>query len=374
MNKDKILVIENDPGSQIMICYHLHEKYDVILANDCEQGLELAKYNLPDLIVTDVAMLKNKGFLLQDKIRKIPELKLIPYIFLTPDISQKDGQNKLMTGADDYLVKPIEPDVLLKKVDLLLERSKVYREESLVQFAEIVNTIFVHSPPEIPDYDINFMLIPAKIGGGDVIDYVKLDDMQYDFIFGDVMGKGIKAKFFAYSFIGYLRGLLYPSILSNQSLGPSSLLSRLSQFMDIDPFLQEVFITLIMMRIDFKKHIFTYTNAGYMPSLYFNVNKMSVQELNTGGGIPGFAFFDYDEEQLSIEPGDFLLFFSDGVTEAKNFDNEMVGIESIKDWIMKNYEKNAQDMSDSILELIQKYSENTLQYDDISISIIKRLR
>ncbi len=358
-----------------LIACVLGNSYDIIPAMNGEQGLIEARKTHPDLIISDVRMPKIDGFQFREQLRQIPELDLTPFIFLTGLHSDEAKIKGLSMGADDFLLKPIKPAVLLRRVHLLLERSRVYREDSLTRFSNEVNSAFVHQqPPNIMNYDINFITMPAKTGGGDLIDFVKQGELIYNFIFADVMGKGTKAKFFAYSFMGYLRGLLYPMILSEQSVKPSDVLNRLSQLVDIDPFLQDVFITLLLAQFDFNKNSFSYTNAGHMPSYLFNREKQTLSELNHGGGIPAFTSCEYFEGKKHLNPGDFLIVFSDGVTDAKNTQNEMLGLDLTKKWISDHYYLSAKEISEGILDIIQNHSVNTIQYDDISISVLKRIK
>ncbi|MBN2372950.1 SpoIIE family protein phosphatase [bacterium] len=376
MAREKILIIDDDKTVHKVVGHVLKRSYDVISAYDGEEGLRLAKTVCPDLIISDVMMPNMDGYMLKESIKRIPELNLVPFVFLSSYSSPNAQLRGLMTGADDFLVKPFNPEILRKRISLLLDRSRIYREDSLQQFSEEVSSAFLpKQPPRIPGYDLSFKVQPARLGGGDIIDYVLLDvdNNSHFFIFGDVMGKGTKAKFFAFSFIGYFRGLIYPMVMFNERITPAALLSRLSKLVDVDPFLQDIFITGLVALFYPESNIFMYSNAGYMPGLLFDSSTQSIIELNKGGGIPGFSSSFYEEETVMLKPGDCLLIYSDGVNEAKNEDDEMMGVESIKKWLIDHNDLSADGISNGILQLVKDHAGGSRQYDDISVSVLKRV-
>ncbi len=237
----------------------------------------------------------------------------------------------------------------------------------------MVQNPFVHSaPPQISGYDIHFCTRQEESGGGDIIDYFKFKPHKYAFVLADVMGRETKAKFFAYSFIGYVRGLLYPMIMDDQEISPSMLIRRLSQLVDIDPFLQDVFITILSIQFDFENHSFTYTNAGCMPTLFFDAGGHKIIELNVGGGIPAFSFCDYEQDSMICKPADMLCVCSDGVTEAKDDHNNMLGLDSIKDFLARNSHHSSKEITEGIIKMVNSHTGNPKNHDDFSVLIIKR--
>jgi phosphoserine phosphatase RsbU/P len=374
MHKEKILVVEDEKTTWLVIQAALKKYYEVIPAVDGEQGLQMALTIKPDMIISDIMMPNMDGFTLRERLREIRELDLVPFIFLTAMESQEAKDQGLRRGADDFLTKPFESDVLLKRVHALLARSRVYREESMQQFNEQINTALFQSPPSVPGYQISYMMKPAKIGGGDIINYIHHDQQNYTFLFGDVMGKGTSAKFFAYSFIGYLRGLLLPMLITKQCTSPAEQLDSLSRLLNIDPFLQDIFISLLMAHFEFNENQFTYTNAGYMPAFFYSAAAKNLIDLTRGGGIPGFSSMTYEEETLVMAEGDVFLVLSDGVLEAKNDQAETLGEDVVKTWIKEVIELDAADIVTGLAEKTQAYMKNTLQYDDISIVAIKKIK
>ncbi len=373
MARDKILVVEDDPTIRAILDFSLRKLFNVTLAEDGEEGLEKARIERPDLIISDVMMPKMDGFRLKEAIREEPELHLVPFIFLTSKSDERDRLEGLMTGADDYLVKPFHVDVLIKRVRMLIDRSRVYREDSLAVFSKAVNSIFVPDElPAIAGYDLFCKIKPATMGGGDFIDIVKIDDDHYTVLQGDVMGKGVKAKFFAYAFTGYFRGLIHAALSFQLNFSPAQLVNRFSAMVDSDPFLQDIFITFFLFNLNARDARLTYCNAGYMPGLLLNRHANKLVELTAGGGIPGFYRGAYDEETIELTAGDTLILCSDGVYEAKNVDGTMLGSDQLKEFLGNQEHGPADALGNAIQGLVDAHTRHALQYDDISIGVFQK--
>lgn len=373
MKKDKVLVVEDDPTIRAILEYNLRRLFDVSLAQDGEEGLQMAKADPPDLIISDVLMPKMDGFQLKDAIRKEPSLDLVPFIFLTSKADEEARFQGLLTGADDYLVKPFHSEVLLKRARMLVDRARVYREDALAVFSREVNSVFV--PDEIPaieGFDLFCKIRPATMGGGDFIDIVRIDDDNLFVLQGDVMGKGVKAKFFAYAFTGYFRGLVYAMLSLQTNFSPAQLVQRFSAMVDSDPFLQDIFITFFLFHLNVKDAVLDYCNAGYTSGLLVSDQDHQLRELRVGGGIPGFYVGKYEEERIELSPGDSLVLCSDGIYEAKNEEGVMLGSEPLQKKVLQLEDAAADVLGNSICDLVDAYSLNALQYDDISICVVKK--
>ena len=127
----KILVADDDPMLQRLIMNTLKlEQYEVVIASDGQQALELARSEKPDLIILDVMMPIKNGFEVCADLRKIPETAALPVIILSGLGQVQEKIAGLKAGADEYVTKPIDPRELLTRVEMLLLRNRVLRESS----------------------------------------------------------------------------------------------------------------------------------------------------------------------------------------------------------------------------------------------------
>ncbi len=127
----KILVADDDPMLQRLIMNTLKlERYEVVIASNGQQALELARSEKPDLIILDVMMPVKNGFEVCAELRKMPETAALPVIILSGLGQVQEKIAGLKAGADEYVTKPVDPRELLTRVEMLLLRNRVLRESS----------------------------------------------------------------------------------------------------------------------------------------------------------------------------------------------------------------------------------------------------
>lgn len=120
--KKKILVVDDEIHIVQIVKFNLEKRggYEVITAKNGEEGLETAKEQMPDLILSDVMMPKMSGFSILWTLKRDAELKKIPFIILTAKGQENDIKTGTDLGADDYITKPFSPKALLEKVAEIL--------------------------------------------------------------------------------------------------------------------------------------------------------------------------------------------------------------------------------------------------------------
>jgi PAS domain S-box-containing protein len=127
----KILVVEDSKNIREEICQILQfEKFEVIWAENGLQGLELAKKELPNLILSDILMPKLTGYQLLAELQKLPTTKSIPFIFLSAKSELLDLRKGMNMGADDYLVKPFNTEELITVVKNKLKKQRLIKEDT----------------------------------------------------------------------------------------------------------------------------------------------------------------------------------------------------------------------------------------------------
>jgi DNA-binding response OmpR family regulator len=124
-NKEKILIVDDNPHVLKLLRISLEKAgYEVHSAENGDQGLEITQKVKPDLIVSDVMMPETDGIEFCWMVRENSEIPMVPFIFLT-SLSDKEMEIRgFRAGADEYLVKPVDRNVLLDKVRTLLKRAK----------------------------------------------------------------------------------------------------------------------------------------------------------------------------------------------------------------------------------------------------------
>jgi diguanylate cyclase (GGDEF)-like protein len=123
MRKQRILIIDDDPDIRDVLNLSLSEYYAISAAGNGKEGLEMVKSKNPDLIITDYNMPVMSGPEFCHQLRRDILLRHLPIIMLTGKSETKDMVTGIESGADDYLVKPFEPETLLARIRMILKRT-----------------------------------------------------------------------------------------------------------------------------------------------------------------------------------------------------------------------------------------------------------
>ena len=156
----RILLVEDDQSFGVVLKdYLMMNDYDVTIAVDGELGLKAFMEDEYDLCIFDVMMPKKDGFSLAEDVKKIN--KNMPIIFLTARNMKEDILKGYQLGADDYITKPFDTELLLYKIKAILQRSVVIEEEEQEHF-EISNIIFDSVLRQLKVNDKEYKLSPKE--------------------------------------------------------------------------------------------------------------------------------------------------------------------------------------------------------------------
>src|SRR5258708_22437317 len=146
----KILVIDDEEWLREMVQLALRQKgYGVIEAENGAVGIEVARKELPDLILCDVNMDKVDGYLTLSSLRNEPATALIPFILMTGLADNAGMRHGMELGADDYLPKPFTIDGLYAAVEARLRKAQTFRQESEKRLADLRDNISLMLPHEL---------------------------------------------------------------------------------------------------------------------------------------------------------------------------------------------------------------------------------
>jgi sigma-B regulation protein RsbU (phosphoserine phosphatase) len=255
----------------------------------------------------------------------------------------------------------------------VIESARLYEEAqalSLMQKEmkvayEIQMGLLPQTAPEIEGYDIWGKSIPAKDIGGDYYDFVRMDDGRLGICLGDVSGKGMPAALLMANVYATLRGQIL------QGLGPRECLERANKHllagMDAGRF-----VTLFHATLDGKTDQVCYCNAGHNHPFLFKEGKEAVRLTVSGVALGCMESPSYTEGCVEMAPGDIMLLYSDGITEAVNKDVEMFGEQRLADVVTANRGDGAEQLVEKIIAAVRQYSGETSQMDDMTAVVMKR--
>lgn len=207
---------------------------------------------------------------------------------------------------------------------------------------------------------IRTIMKPAREIGGDLYDYLELDDDHSLVMIADVSGKGVSAAVFMTATLVMLRQF------ARLKMKPSEILKNTNkELSENNP--QMLFVTAFVGIYNNKTMELTYSNAGHNHPYIVSDNSISILKESNGTVLGLFKDEEYTETTVSMKHGDSLFLYTDGVNEAINSKNEFFGIDSLEKCLAE-YKPN---YKESLIEFVDKtvhaYTENAVQNDDITM-------
>ncbi len=245
------------------------------------------------------------------------------------------------------------------------EQALIHLQEEMKLAYEIQVDLLPKSQPEIKGYQIAGKSIPAKEVGGDYYDFISIDDNHLAFCVGDISGKGIPAALLMANLQATLRG--------QTSFGKSCKdCIFFTNNMLFHSTASNKFATLFFGILNSETNQIIYCNAGHNnPYLIAADGKMT--KLSVGGIIVGIMpEAQYDESTIDINPGEFLILFSDGITEAMDSAEEEFGDKRLTDIVLNNRKESVENIIDIIFGEVKLFAGSSPQMDDMTVVIIKR--
>ncbi len=255
----------------------------------------------------------------------------------------------------------------------VVENARLYQEEqALIRLQEemrlayeIQLDLLPKSQPVLSSYQIAGKSIPAKDVGGDYFDFIPRNDSTLAFCLGDISGKGIPAALLMSNLQATLRG----QTLMGKGCKDCVSFANEILFHNTAP---NKFATLFYGIIDSSKNELSYCNGGHNNPFYFTRDNQLIT-LDKGGLIVGIMpSVPYEEDTIPFNPGDLLVIFSDGVTEAMNNSEEEFGEQRLIDLVINNRNELPVNLINIIVENVKEFSGGQSQMDDITLVIIKR--
>jgi serine phosphatase RsbU (regulator of sigma subunit)/predicted ester cyclase len=213
-------------------------------------------------------------------------------------------------------------------------------------------------------FEVAAASIPCRTIGGDFVDYFDLPNGAFGFVLGDIAGKGPPAALLA----GVLQGILAAYVPMGGT--PAKTLHHVNDVL-LRRTTESRFATLIYGRLEVDGQL-TYCNAGHNPPML--IGQQGRQRLDKGGLILG-AFKDavFDEGTVQLHPGEAVVVFSDGVTEAVNDVGEEFGEDRLWDCLEAHRHRSAADQLQCLFEALRRFTDHAPQHDDVTALVLRYL-
>jgi serine phosphatase RsbU (regulator of sigma subunit) len=261
-------------------------------------------------------------------------------------------------------------DTLSAEAALAIENARLYREaldkakfeQELKVAAAIQQSLLPPAARQGPYFTTAAASVACRAVGGDFYDYVDLPNSDFGFIVGDVAGKGSPAALLAAAVLG-----MFSAEATYQS-SPAAVITRLNHGL-FRRAIESRFLTTFygILRDD---GAFTYCNAGHNPPIL--VSASGVRRLDKGGLVLGlFEHAAFDEETVTLQPGDLIIAFSDGVTEALNAQGDEYTDERLVECVKAHRGKSPQETLDCLLADVHAFCADATQNDDVTMVMVR---
>ncbi|HYA63917.1 MAG TPA: SpoIIE family protein phosphatase [Candidatus Sulfotelmatobacter sp.] len=274
----------------------------------------------------------------------------------------------MQRGVADFVEKPWTNtrllEILQKHIALGRERRESRRrvQQEIADARAIQQGLLPKEIPQLPGYEIADAWQSALTVGGDYFDILPFGEEALGLCIADVAGKGLSAALLMSNLQAAVRGLASPS------LPPDGLCSRLNALLCRN-MTSDRFITFFYAQLDGPTRLFRYTSAGHNPPFLLHKDGTH-QRLREGGGVLGvFPNQKFDLGSAQLAPGDRVILFTDGVTEANNPEGEEFGEARLLGLLEQNRACSAEELQKRILNAAAAFSGGHW-YDDITLLVL----
>ncbi len=225
--------------------------------------------------------------------------------------------------------------------------------------------------PDRSEIDVYGLLKPAKTVGGDLYDYF-IRDEKFFFCIGDVSGKGVPASLF----MAVIRALFRNVSLHTDD--PSEILSSLNTALS-EGNTHNMFCTMFLGVLDLRTGHLDYCNAGHnAPVVRRAKNDGTVDvffaEIKVNIAVGVFEGFPYEKQETTLNPGDAIFLYTDGVTEAENHSKKLFGDDALLKALStarSHGARSTKEFADSVYQIVKAYADGAEQSDDITMCVVE---
>ena len=363
---ERIVIVEDDPAILHGLTENLrHEQYHVSPAADGEVGYRLICDTQPDLILLDLMLPGLSGYELCRRVRAAG--LLTPILMLSARSEEADRVLGLDTGADDYMTKPFSLRELLARVRAILRQRRDWRAErasidqDLRAAADVQRQLLPHSHPQVQALDCGGCCIPARQVGGDYFDYLELGEGVLGLLVADVTGKGIPAALLVAALHGVFRAHA-PAAGKRVSELAAKLNAAMCEAGEL-----ERFATLLYVVIDTRRRRLVYVNAGHPPGVLWRGGDQPLRLATASCPLGLFRNTRYSAAEVGLKRDDWIVLYTDGVTEAADAGDEEFGERRLVQTIDDHRTCTADAMCDAILTAVRTYTLGRAAADDLTV-------
>ncbi len=403
-----LLVVDDNETNSDLLARHLESQgHTVAQAQNGLQALEMIQKDRFDLVLLDVMMPEMNGYQVLIHIKSDISLKNIPVIMISALGEMDSVVQCIEMGAEDYLPKPFNPVLLKARINACLEKKRLrdmeqHYAKSMELDLEIGRQIqrgfFPDALPQLPGWEIVAFFQAARQVAGDFYDaFLLCNGKQVGLVIADVCDKGVGSALFMALFRSLIRVFSGQTHLCEHLCGESFIDASRKRAGDMiiqqktidveqtnaliavaltNDYIEQnhsdmgMFATLFFGVLNPETGLLSYINAGHEPLFIVGPTGVKVSLQSTGPAVGVMPDAKFKIEHVLLEPGDILIGYTDGVTEARSFNGELYTKERLQS-LLKQPAASASELLERIKTSLFNYTENALQIDDITLLAVR---
>ena len=382
-----LLVVDDNEDNRYTLTRRLNrEGYrNLSTANDGRQALELLRSRKFDLVLLDIMMPELNGYQVLEQVKADAQLRDIPVIMISA-LEEIDSVIRCVElGAEDYLPKPFNPTLLRARVGASLEKKRLRDavRQSLARLEQEIKGARKAQLGMLPSrfpavsaqqpVQVHALMDPAREVGGDLYDAFYAADGLFCFLVGDVSGKGAAAGMFmarTRSLVRMAVAELLPKLAPDERT-PAQIAEAVNRELCQDN-RERMFVTLFLGFLDVQRGSLAYINAGH-PLPYL---RRSSGELEQVDGRPQAPLavrtgMRYQNQTVSVHPGDTLLVCTDGVVEAMNEAGELYGAARLEVLLRAAGDGPPQALVEAVKCDVDAFAGGAAKADDVTLLALR---
>jgi sigma-B regulation protein RsbU (phosphoserine phosphatase) len=395
--KADILIVDDVPANLHLLSEMLTQQgYKVRSVINGHMALMATRAAPPDLILLDINMPGMNGYEVCEHLRADDSTRDIPVIFISALDETEDKVKAFTVGGMDYVTKPFQLEEVLARVETHLalrrlqaelqqtnqelERRVEERTAEVVQLAvekgqwehelhmarEVQASFLPRETPQVPGWEFVARWRPAREVAGDYYDFIPGTKGQLSLVVADAVGKGMPAALFMVLARSTVRASL------DRAQSPADGITRANRLLCADAS-DGMFITLFYALLDPSSGELTYVNAGHNPPLHYRADQEQLAQLERTGTVLGvLADASFEQRSTRLQSGDFVVVYTDGVTDATDAQERRFGTERLQRAILANRRGSGADIVAALEEAIDDFAGPGDPFDDIAIMVAKR--
>ncbi len=376
-----VLVVDDVEDNREVLARRIQRLgHSVVEATNGREALEQMRIDAFDLVLLDIMMPEMNGFQVLDHIRGDPRWRHIPVVVVSALDDMDSIAKCIELGAEDYLLKPFNAVLLNARVGACLEKKWLRDQEQTylaavreqMQLGRQIQADFMPADlPQVEGWEIAARFQPAYEVAGDFYDMFRLPGDRLGMLLGDVSGKGVGAALFMALTRSLLRAYSdYDTVSTLDVLNAVFLTNR--YILRHHQQRTSMFATVFLGVLDVQTATLNYINAGHVPPILSRSYGQN-QLLNPTGPLIGVTEdIPFVVQQVALDPGDVLLIYTDGISEAMNARHELFGSDDLLE-IVAQRPASVDVVLQRVETAVRSHIGGETPSDDVTMLALRRL-